>query len=589
MITCTDVYQFTEDLCGLDQCRPRPGKGTVQERLLGVCSPLNPGQWEVMLTKHPDRRFVDYLLNGIKDGFRIGFNRSESERDSLSSAKRNMHSVTDNAHIVSDYLEAEMSRGAVLGPFAPEDVPEVHINRFGVIPKSHQPGRWRLIVDLSHPDGKSVNDGISSELCSLQYTRVDHVVRQLLQLGPGALMAKLDIKSAYRIVPVHPQDRFLLGMRWKDHIYVDRALPFGLRSAPKIFNALADALEWIVKDHGVQYLWHYLDDYITCGAPESDECQFNLQLLIDICRHLGIPLAEEKLEGPTTCLVFLGILIDTVRGELRLPQYKLDRLREQIGEWLQKKRCTKKELLSIAGQLQHAATVVWPGRIFVRRLFDLSATVKKNSHHVSLNQGARSDLAWWHDFLVEWNGVSMLSALGDQEPDVTLTSDASGTWGCGAYWGSKWFQLAWSSTSCPEETNIATKELVPIVIAAAMWGRCWSGQVVCCRCDNSAVVAVLNRRTSRDSELMHLLRCLIFFEAKFSFRMVSAHIAGSQNTLADDLSRDNLSGFLQAVKGASVLSQSIPPQPLLDMLVNSKPDWTSPCWRKMFKDTLSKV
>ena len=66
-----------------------------------------------------------------------------------------------------------MSRGVVLGPFAPEDVPEVHIHRFGVIPKSHQPGRWRLIV---HPDGKSVNDGISSELCSLQYTRVDHVV-----------------------------------------------------------------------------------------------------------------------------------------------------------------------------------------------------------------------------------------------------------------------------------------------------------------------------------------------------------------------------------------------------------------------------
>ena len=71
----------------------------------------------------------------------------------------------------------------------------------------------------------------------------------------------------------------------------------------------------------------YFDDYniITCGAAESDECQFNLQLLKDICGHLGIPLAEEKLEGPTTCLVFLGILID-MRGELRLPKYKLDRL-----------------------------------------------------------------------------------------------------------------------------------------------------------------------------------------------------------------------------------------------------------------------
>ena len=76
-------------------------------------------------------------------------------------------------------------------------------------------------MDLSHPDGRSVNDGISSELCSLRYTRVDEVVRQLLQLGPGALMAKLDIKSAYRIVVVHSQDRFLLGMKWEDRVFVE--------------------------------------------------------------------------------------------------------------------------------------------------------------------------------------------------------------------------------------------------------------------------------------------------------------------------------------------------------------------------------
>lgn len=288
----------------------------MQEKLEGVCSPLVVDHWEEMLSHHPDRNFVEYLLSGIKEGFRIGFNRSDAAKRSLSSAKKNMYSTQDHPQVVRDYLRDELTRGAVLGPFAPEEVPEVHINRFGVIPKSHQPGKWRLIVDLSHPDGKSVNDSISSELCSLRYTRVDEVVRQLLQLGPGALMAKLDVKSAYRIVPVHPQDRSLLGMKWEDRVFVDRALPFGLRSAPKIFNALADALEQIVKDLGVQQLWHYLDDYITCGAPDSDECQFNLQMLVDVCRHLGFPLAEEKLEGPTTSLVFLGILIDTIRGEL---------------------------------------------------------------------------------------------------------------------------------------------------------------------------------------------------------------------------------------------------------------------------------
>ena len=99
------------------------------------------------------------------------------------------------------------------------------------------------------------------------------------------------------------------------------------------------------------------------------------------------------MEGPATALVFLGILIDTVKGELRLPVEKLERLRSQIKVWLQRDRCTKRELLSIAGQLQHAATVVLSGRVFVRRLFDLRTTVKKPNHHLRLNKGARSDLA----------------------------------------------------------------------------------------------------------------------------------------------------------------------------------------------------
>ena len=577
LLTVTGGYPYTGDLVRLDQCRPKIGEEKVQGRLAGVVTPLKLAQWEHMLAHHPDREYVAYILSGIQEGFRIGYQRGDH---GLGSARKNMQSAEENPQVVRDYLEAERKRGVLLGPF------ELHLSRFGVIPKSSHLGKWRLIVDLSHPEGRSVNDGINRELCSLQYARVEEVVRELLELGPGAQMAKMDIRSAYRMVPVHPQDRFLLGMQWEGQVYVDTALPFGLRSAPKIFNALADGLEWIAKQHGVKYLWHYLDDFITCGAADSEECQLHLQILLDICKHLGIPIAEEKVEGPAACLVFLGLIIDMIRGELRLPLNKLIQLRDRIKEWLQKKRCTKRELLSLAGQLQHAATVVRPGRSFLRRLFDLSATVQKPHHHLSLNRGARSDLAWWHEFLTVWNGVSLLAVLGEQEPTITVTSDASGRWGCGAFWSSHWFQLAWTNTTCTEEVNIATKELIPIVMAAAMWGKAWGGLVVCCRCDNDAVVAVVNRRTSRDQDLMHLLRCLSFFEAAFSFRVVASHIPGVENTLADDLSRNKLSSFLQAM-GQS--HQSIPPQPLLDMLVNYKPDWTSPAWRRLFSATLRMV
>ena len=112
----------------------------------------------------------------------MGYNRPSESELALSSARKNMKSADDNPHVVKDYLDAELRRGVVLGPFLHE---EIQINRFGVIPKASQPGKWRLIVDLSHPEGKSVNDGIDPELCSLNYVKVDDVALAVWQLGPG--------------------------------------------------------------------------------------------------------------------------------------------------------------------------------------------------------------------------------------------------------------------------------------------------------------------------------------------------------------------------------------------------------------------
>lgn len=191
------------------------------------------------------------------------------------------------------------------------------MSRFGVIPKSHQPGKWRLIVDLSYPEGKSVNDGIDPNLMSLNYASKGRRYHLAVgAVGSRCFDGQTGFKSAYRNVPVHPQDRFLLQMQWEGKVHIDATLLFRLRSAPKIFNTVANTIEWIVKQHGVEILWHYLDDFIICGPAGSEECFINLQMLIDIYNHLGVPLAKEKLEGPTTALVFLGVLINIIRGEL---------------------------------------------------------------------------------------------------------------------------------------------------------------------------------------------------------------------------------------------------------------------------------
>ena len=99
-----------------------------------------------------------------------------------------MPSAQHHAQVVNDYLQKELSKGRMLGPFtSTEGLPPVHINRFGVIPKGHNTGKWRLITDLSFPSGHSVNDGIDKTLSSLAYISVDDIAAAAARLGPGTL------------------------------------------------------------------------------------------------------------------------------------------------------------------------------------------------------------------------------------------------------------------------------------------------------------------------------------------------------------------------------------------------------------------
>ena len=181
-----------------------------------------------------------------------------------------MKSAMDNPQVVTQYLESECRAGRVVGLLSIEEFPFMHISRFGVIPKS-TPGKWRLIVDMSSPEGGGINDGIQETMCSLSYATVEDTTRGIVNYGTGALLITIDIRNAYRVVPVHPDDRWLMGMLWKGSLFVDTALPFGLRSAPKIFTALADAAEWIARQRGVEFVIHYLDDFLIVTSADTNQ------------------------------------------------------------------------------------------------------------------------------------------------------------------------------------------------------------------------------------------------------------------------------------------------------------------------------
>jgi len=154
-----------EDLQALDSCCLR-GPPRLPQELCSVLTPLNWWEWDKFLRQHPDQHFRNYIVNGIRHGFRLDINRTSPLQPS---SRLNMPSEEEYPQVISEHLASESREGRVMGPLDPGQFPYVHRSKFGVVPKS-TPGKWRLIVDLSSLERKSVNNSVSVPWCSLTCT-----------------------------------------------------------------------------------------------------------------------------------------------------------------------------------------------------------------------------------------------------------------------------------------------------------------------------------------------------------------------------------------------------------------------------------
>ena len=180
-----------------------------------------------------------------------------------------------------------------------------------MVPKKDS-NKFRMITDLSSPKGISINDFINDSEASVAFNNFDSAVSIVSSLERGALMAKLDIKSAFRICPVRQEDWHYLGFSFMGLYFVDLCLPFGLRSSVERFTQLSDSLLWIMKNnHKIVNCTHYLDEFFLAGPPSSPQCHEGMQKTISLFNNLGVLLAPEKIVGPLTKLIFLGIEIDS--------------------------------------------------------------------------------------------------------------------------------------------------------------------------------------------------------------------------------------------------------------------------------------
>lgn len=548
--TCTfaqPVGEATRDV-------PAPGRhNDINSQT--TCTPLRPQVFARFLASHPNEAFVSRLIHSLTNGFDIGYVGPHTQLTAP-----NLPSAYQYPSVVDEALQKEIAEHRLAGPYSAPPFNNLHCSGIGVVPKKD--GGWRLIYHLSAPSGHSINDFINKDEFSLQYKTVDDAIRMCQTLGPGALMAKVDLKNAFRLCPVRREDWHLLGIHWRHQYYIDKCLPFGLRSAPYLFNMVADAIEWILMHYfGVEHCFHYLDDFFLAGPPMSTSCARSLQDMLLLCEAVQAPVKPEKVLGPSTTLPFLGILLDSEKGEARLPEDKLAALKQELDEFhslaITHKQCSKRQLLSLIGKLAFACKVIPAGRIFLRRLLDTAHSVDDLDVPFPIDNEAVHDIDWWLKFSADWNGKAFfLEPTWTPAHNWHLYTDASSTRGFGAYWNGAWFSHPWPHSLA--DCSIEWKELYAIVMACEVWGKQWSGKRLLFHCDNRAVVDVWESGLSRSSSLMCLVRALFFVAARCNFHVLIAHIPGIENSIADSLSRLQLQRFRSLAPMADPLPTPTP-------------------------------
>ena len=223
--------------------------------------------------------------------------------------------------------------------------------------------------------------------------------------------------------------------------------------------------------------------------------------------------------------------------------------------WVTRHSCIRQDLHSLLGRLSYAATIIPQGRVFLQQLFPL-LSLDRAPHHFILVPG----LIWYLMENIptglEWH-ILFVSSLG-------------------------WFQLQWLADW--HAFHITAKELVPVVLASALWGSLWTRQWISFRSDN---MAVGKSCTSHYPLLMHMLRCLAFYLAYYRFQITAEHIPGILNTVAADaISRKNISLFQSLAPQTHPVA--LPQIMIVDLIVNNRPDWGSCAqqWTHLFTSSL---
>ncbi|OKO92884.1 hypothetical protein PENSUB_12565 [Penicillium subrubescens] len=544
----TDSVAFNPLSLGLTpQGQPARPNTTVQypvfnpelPRLQSSPSPLYTKGWSNLLRHYPGD--LGSTIAGILTyGVQVGYTGKKQSRYSSN------HHIYEPGMITAKLAE-DLNLGRVRLASGPS-----FVSPLGLVPKHD--GGWRRIHDLSWPPGQGLNQGIPDSWSAIEYMTIDDVYKQVIQAGLGCIIIKRDIKDAFRIVPVAEDNQHLLAFQWNDSTYVECCLPFGLATAPFLFNLFAEALHWILQCLlPAFYINHYLDDFIAIARspPASDPTGPFDKVYNEVTDYLRIPRNTKK-DQQGTCVTVLGIQIDSIAMEARLPPEKLCRATLDAAAALNAASLSLKQTERLTGLLAFCSRVVRLGRTRLQSLYTFQAAFPHGSSaRRRIPYEVRDDLEWWRNSLSLFNGVLLIDPC--RRSITHLYTDASNT-GQGLFFFSSKSTLDCWLAHCHQlhpsnaatlalaqdaHAHINTNEVDAILQGFLLFSHHWLHHTLVIHTDSSTAHTGLKKGFLHGPPNAPLKSLLILAAAR-DIHIVPHWLPSGENKLADALSRNNL-------------------------------------------------
>ena len=537
------------------------------------------------------------LIQFLEFGFPLGLKDSPV----LKPATTNHGSSYQYYPWLDKFFASGLLKGGVTGPCGSSPFPNPMISPLMTAHK--KPSDRRAVYDATFGTN-SLNNSTPADVyigtkCIYSYPKIEDYRRIIINCGRGCFMWKRDLSRYFLQLPLCPVEYSLTGAIWRCFFFFFVGLMFGLRHSGLNGQRVTDAVSWIHKNLGLEYVAPQNLETPACQektaisyptpAPSSHAalltgldpnrqqpynsinysddlagCETSLhravaayEALGNLLVELGLKESVEKACSPSTSMVYLGIQFDSLKMTMSVPPDKLQEVRGDLEMWSRRTTAVRRELQSILGKLFWISKVVRHSRPFMGRLLQQLRDMKDlpDNKRALLTADCKKDILWWRTYLRDFNGVTAMVNDDDifQSLEELMSSTFNVCAGDATLWGGgAWYENQYWSQEFPDflkitEIPVHIKEFWTLIVSCWVWGDQWTGQQVYLFCDNDSVVDTIVNQKPSNPDMLSLLREYLYVVCRKKFFPIPRKIDTKSNFLADHISRRHDSASAEKV------------------------------------------